>query len=174
MRMFLLAIATLFLLLPGVVSAQGIPMGTMEFKTASTYAKDKKLIETGIEGAIEDMSFITRPIARGRLKDSNLPFKAIKFKLTPKIVTIQQDNRNPATSNVDGKPTKWTRKDGEVFLLIQIVKPQFIIQTFSSEDGKKVIKYKFSKDYKKLTMDVTLSSPKLAAPLKYTLKYVLK
>ena len=174
MRMLLLSIAVLLLLLPAGVSAQGIPMGAMEFKTASSFEKDKKIIESGIEGAVEDMSFITRPIARSKLKKTNLPLKVLKFKITPKKVTIQHDSRNPAVSDVDGKPTKWKRQDGDEFFLSQVVKPQLIMQTFKDGDGKKVLKYKFSKDYKKLTMEVIVTSPKLAGPLKYTLNYVRK
>ena len=77
-------------------------------------------------------------------------------------------------ADVDGKPVTWTRGDGEKFKVTQIVKPQLIIQTFFSEDGTKKIMYKFSEDYKKVTMSVSLKSPKLSAPLKYTLTYVAK
>ena len=149
-------------------------MGSMEFKAGESDSKNKKIIKNGIEKAIEDMSFITRPIARGRLEDSNIPFSKLLFKFTPTKATVQHDKRNPVIAPVNGKAITWTRKDGDKFKVTQIVKPQLIIQTFFSEDGKKSIKYKFTQDYKKVAVTIKLTSPKLTAPLKYTLHYVVK
>lgn len=174
MRIFLLTLLAV-LILPASAAAQGIPTGDFTYVSSQSQGQIEKTIKQGIERAIEDMSFITRPIARGRLEDSNVPVKSIAIKLTPKKVKIQHGDRNPVLSNVDGSPVNWTRKsDGKTFKVSQIVKPQLIIQTFFSEDGKKVLKYKFSEDYKKMTMEVELTSPKLGAPLKYELDYKQK
>lgn len=171
--LFLTLVAAL--LIPMSASAQGIPTGEFTYQSSQSKGQIEKKIKSGIEAAIEDMSFITRPIARGRLEDSNVPVKTVHVKLTPKKVTIQHGDRNAVTSTVDGKPVDWTRKsDGKTFKVSQIVKPQLIIQTFFSEDGKKTLKYKFSEDYKKMTMEVELTSPKLGAPLKYELNYARK
>ncbi len=174
MRTLLFVFVAVLLAIPATASAQGIPTGTFEFKVANSDSKNKETIKAGIEKAIEDMSFITRPIARGKLEDSNIAFKKLSIKFTPKKVTVQQDNRNPVVAPPDGSPITWKRGDGEKFKVTQIVKPQLIIQTFFSEDGKKTIKYKFDKDYKKVTMSVTVKSPKLSGPLNYTIPYVAK
>ena len=175
MRNLLLVTFFLALLVPMSASAQGIHSGDFGYKATQSKSKNEKIIKKGIEAAIEDMSFITRPIARGRLEDANKPFSQVDIKLTPKKVTINLDKRGGITAPVDGKPVDWTRKsDGKKFKVSQIVKPQLIIQTFFGEDGKKVVKYKFDKDYKNMTMEVVLSSPKLSGPLKYSLKYAQK
>ncbi len=171
MRIFLCTFAAIFLM-SATAAAQGVPTGDFTYKATQSKSQIQKKIKKGIEGAVEDMSFITRPIARGRLEDSNVPVDTVKIKLTPKLVTIQHGDRNPVRSNTEGKPVDWTRKsDGKSFKVSQIVKPQLMIQTFFSEDGKKVLKYKFSENYKKMTMEVILTSPKLGGPLKYEIDF---
>ena len=171
MRIAAAILFTFILAVPSLATAQG-PEGKVVYKAAGSIDSHRAKIEKGIEGAVEDMSFITRPIARGRLEDSNVPVDTVKIKLTPKLVTIQHGDRNPVRSNTEGKPVDWTRKsDGKSFKVSQIVKPQLMIQTFFSEDGKKVLKYKFSENYKKMTMEVILTSPKLGGPLKYEIDF---
>lgn len=172
----LIAIVFFALIFPAAsASAQGIPSGDLAFEATQSKSSIQATIEKGIEKAIDDMSFITKPIARGRLKDSNVPITNLKVKLTPKMVTVQHGDRNPATSNVDGTPVDWTRKsDGKKFKVTQIVKPNLIIQTFFGEDGKKVLRYRFNDDYTKVTMAVELTSPKLSGPLKYSIDFAKK
>ena len=167
-------IAFLLVLIPSLAFAQGIPEGAMDYKATQSHKKNAKIVKDGIENAIEDMSFITRPIARSRLKDSNLPFKTIKVVVKGDKVTIQHDKRKVITSPVSGAAIQWKREDGEVFKVTQAVKPKLIVQTFYSEDGNKVLKYYFSEDYKKLTVNIVLKSPKLSGPLKYKLTYALQ
>ncbi len=152
------------------VSAQETwPTEAIEFKGTDT-KKGEASIKKGIESAIDDMSFITRPIARGKLEKSNLPFKKLVFQVTSKTVSIQHDERKPIVT--EGKPVQWTRDGGEKFQVTQVQNGEKLTQTFNSEDGKKVLVYTFSESFKKLNVDVLVTSGKISGPVKYTLHYV--
>jgi hypothetical protein len=151
--------------------ALAVPKETATYKAVKSHGANAKLIEKGIEGAVADMSFITRPIARRKLTKSNIAFKSITLKFPGKKVSIQHDDRKPVDSKADGSKSKWTREDGEVFTVSQKVSDQEIVQIFFADEGVKTLKYVFNEDFSKMTMHVKLESPKLAAPLKYKLDY---
>ena len=169
MRSYLLVVA--LLLVPAVANAADIPSGTTKFAAVASEKAMTAKIKQGIEAAVEDMSFITRPIARSRLKNSNEAFTTMTFKHVGHKLSIQHGDRKPVVSKDDGSRTKWTREDGETFVVTQKVSPNKIVQVFYAEDGTKTLTYNFSDGFSKLTVHVTLESPKLAAPMKYTLTY---
>ncbi len=149
-------------------------------KTDATYvavksdAENQKLIDAGIEGAVEDMSFITRPIARKKLGNTNIASKQISVKMSGKKLTIQHDDRAEVSSKPDGKSFTWKREDGEPFQVSQAATDDTVTQVYAADDGKKTMTYKFSEDMKKMTLDVKVESPKLAAPLEYSILYAKK
>ena len=166
-RNFLITFA--LVLLPALGFA--VPKEPMVFKATKSADANAKVISKGIEGAIKDMSFITRPIARRKLEKSNIAFKSIGFKFPGDKVSIQHDARKTVDSPADGGKAKWTREDGETFTVSQKVSDTEILQIFYADEGVKTLKYVFSDDFKKMTVHVTLKSPKLSGPLKYKLEY---
>jgi hypothetical protein len=169
MRFTFALVFALFVFLPTLAFAQ-VPDGKVVYKAAESVKALRKKIDKGIEGAVEDMSFITRPIARSRLKDSNKIFNTITFDVNGSSVGIKQGDR-PMITMKDGKPTKWTRDDGETFTVTHTKGEHSITQTFKAEDGLKTLTYVFSKDLSKLSVSIELKSPKLGGPMKYTLQY---
>lgn len=163
-----LSLLVLLLMIPFGLTA--VPKSKLEFK-ATAAKKNKKKIEDGIEKAVEDMSFITRPIARKKLKKSNTPFKKISIDYSGSKVSISNDGRKPVVSKADGSKTKWKRDDGEVFTVSQKVEENKITQVFYAKQGTKKLVYKFNDDFSKLWLSVRLDSPKLGAPLQYTMNY---
>lgn len=171
MRKILLpfAILTLFPLL-----ATAIPNGEMKFESTRSDAANQAAIDKGIEGAVEEMSFLIRPIARNKLEKTNLAAKQITVKMEGDELTVRQDSRAPVTSAPDGEPFRWTREDGAVYTVSQRGTDDTITQVYSSDEGKKTVTYKFSPDFKTMTMKVKVESPKLPAPLSYTIAYTRK
>lgn len=165
---------SLIILVAGFVSLPAIaqPSGPATYEVTDAPAKTKAAIDKGIEGAVEDMSFITRPIARGKLEKSNTAFKSISINVTKSTISIQHDDRKAIVSA--GKPVLWTRDDGEKFKVTQVAEGGKIVQTYTSDDGKKVMTYNFSDDNKKLKVDVLVTSGKLGGPVKYSLNYQSK
>lgn len=166
-RNFLITLA--LLLIPTFSFA--VPKQDMVFKATKSVSANEKVISKGIEAAIEDMSFITRPIARKKLEKSNIAFKSIGFKFPGDKVSIQHDARKTVDSPASGAKAKWTREDGETFTVSQKVSETEIMQIFYADEGVKTLKYVFSDDFTKMKVHVTLKSPKLSGPLKYTLEY---
>lgn len=128
-------------------------------------------IEMAIRAATDDMNFIVGPIARGRLRKTNFPYETIRISATPQAVTIVTDDRAPIVTPASGSAIKWEREDGEVFDVSTRFVGGALHQTFQAEDGKRVNVYSLDAEGNTLTMKVTVSSPKLEAPMVYSLKY---
>lgn len=164
-----LLILVLMVLVP--VFAFAVPKQKMVFKATKSQAANEKIVKAGIEKAIEEMSFITKPIARKKLEKSNIAFESITIDHKGSKASIQHDGRKPVESPASGAQVKWTREDGEVFDVTQKVGDNDIVQVFHADEGVKTLKYDFSDDFSKMTVHITLDSPKLSGPLKYKLDY---
>lgn len=128
-------------------------------------------IHEAIEEAVSGMNFITRPIARGRLRRTNEPYQRISIRLGSEEVTITTDDRAPIVARPDGNPMKWTREDGEVLDLTTRWVDDALEQTFVAEDGQRANRFTLNPDGDRLELHVTVTSPRLAKPLTYVLRY---
>lgn len=129
-----------------------------------------EIIESAIETGIAKMNFITRPIARSRLKKTNPSYQRIDISRTADQISVQFDNGKPVLMPADGRSAKWTRADGEVFDVSGNWQGSQLVQTFAAGDGQRINTFSLAPDGK-LTMQVTLSSTQLPAAVKYTLTF---
>ncbi len=152
--------------------------------TASSWADDSTVegsyvvvtdqsadIDKAIEAAIAKMNFITRPIARGRLKDTNPVYRHILITTTGGDVEIKYDERKPIRVAANGSPIKWTREDGEVFDVAVTRQDGQLSQRYESKDGNRLNVFHIEDSTRRLHLDVTITSDRLPQPLKYTLVY---
>ncbi|HET7233709.1 MAG TPA: hypothetical protein VFJ16_27110 [Longimicrobium sp.] len=166
-RTLLLALAALALPLGAAANAQEASMrGTFTLDRA--HSDD---INRAIESAVSKMSFITRPIARGRLRRTNAAYQRVVINYTQTEVSTTFDQRRAIVSPANGTPVQWTREDGEKFSLSTEWQGQRLVQTFRAEDGSRTNTYTISADGRTLTMHVTLRSPRLSAPLEYNMVF---
>ncbi len=128
-------------------------------------------IKAAIEQAVAKMNFITRPIARGRLTRTNEPYRTLTIQQSGSQVTIIRDEMAPIVAAPDGNPIKWTREDGEVLDLTTQWVDETLDQTFIADDGQRKNVFTLSPDGGTLEMHVTVTSPRLSAPLTYTLRF---
>lgn len=128
-------------------------------------------VETAIEKAVEDMNFIVRPIAKSRLSKTNQPYQRVVISYTPTTVSITTDKRAAIQTPSNGTSIKWTREDDEVFNVSTEWKSGKLQQIFKAEDGARSNLFSISPDGKVLTLEVTITSPKLPQPLKYKLLF---
>lgn len=128
-------------------------------------------INQAIERAVARMNFVTRPIARGRLRRTNEAYERIRISYTPAQVSVVTDARAPIVTPASGSAIRWTREDGEVLDVSTTWESGALTQTFKAEDGQRVNRYSVGPDGSVLTMQVTITSPRLAAPLVYNLRY---
>lgn len=128
-------------------------------------------VNRAIETAVARMSFVTRPIARGRLRRTNQPYQRVVINFTQSEVTVTTDQRRPIVSPANGTAVKWTREDGEVFDLSTSWDNGRLAQSFHAEDGTRTNTFSISPDGRVLTMNVRITSPRLSSPLTYKLVY---
>jgi len=163
----LLALFALLLAVPAHARAQSAAFnGTFAYDASASESIDR-----AIEQGVAKMNFITRPVARGRLKKTNEPYKTITIAQTPTQVSITTDNRAAIVTPANGTAIKWKREDGEVLDVHTAWAEGKLVQEFDAEDGKRVNTYTLSGDGNTLTMHVTVSSPRLPQPVTYTLVY---
>jgi hypothetical protein len=154
-------------LVPAVGSAQEASMrGTW---TLNRQASDN--ITTAINTAVSRMNFVTRPIARGRLTRTNAPYARVEIGYTGERVTLKFDQRAEMVTPSNGTPIQWRREDGEMFALSTEWENGRLEQTFRADDGQRVNVFSVSEDGNTLTLNVTVSSPRLPQPLRYKLVY---
>jgi len=124
-----------------------------------------------IEKATAPMNFITRPIARGRLKKTNPAYQRIRIERTPKEFVIQYDDRQAQHMPADGSSVAWKREDGEVFQIATRVDKDDLVQTYKAEDGERTNVFHLDPASRALTLTVTVKSHKLPAPVVYAITY---
>lgn len=127
-------------------------------------------VQKAIETAVADMNFLTRPIARSRLKKTNSLAHRIAITRQAETITVRFDERKPAEMPADGSVVKWTGEDGEQFDVFARTENGRLVQTFKAEDGQRVNSFT-AEDAQRLTLEVQVTSPRLPKPLTYTVRY---
>jgi hypothetical protein len=128
-------------------------------------------VAAAINQAVARMNFVTRPVARGRLTKTNQPYRTVVITQNGGEVSVATDGRPAIVNRANGPAVKWTREDGEVFDVSTAVTGSRVEQTFKADDGQRVNTFTLSPDGQTMTMRVTITSPRLAEPLVYSLRY---
>lgn len=136
-----------------------------------TASDQQATIDAAIDKAVAQMSFIKRPIARSRLKKTNPSYRTITITIAGEVLEIQFDDRKPIRMRDDGRPTEWTREDGEVFKVSAKQQERTLVQTFEAEDGERINTFSLGPAGRELSLQVTIKSPQLPTPVEYTLAF---
>lgn len=124
-----------------------------------------------IDRAVARMNFVTRPVARSRLRKTNPPYQTVHLSTSVSQVTIRIDAREPLTTPSNGTPIQWKQARGEVVDVSTEWENGILEQTFVAKDGQRVNHFSLSAGGELLHLRVTITSPRLAEPLTYTLRY---
>jgi hypothetical protein len=127
-------------------------------------------IPAAIEETVKDMNFIKRPIARGRLKDTNPAYQKVTMTTGAQEISIQYDARTPIKTPANGTAAPWTREDGKTFQVTAKVDGARLVQTFKNEEGERTNLWQVGADGK-LALSVTVKSGSLPKPLTYTITF---
>jgi hypothetical protein len=128
-------------------------------------------IGQAINAATSRMNFVTRPIARSRLRGTNPAYQRVVIGQEGARIRIEMDDAPAVVAPRDGTPIRWRRADGEQLDVTVGVEPGRVTQTFRAEDGERENLLVLSPDGRTLAMTVTIRSPQLPEPLTYTLRY---
>ncbi len=139
------------------------------YKLSEDAKKAEKRIEKIIEEGTADMNFITRGIARGKLKDALKPHQKIELKLSGDQVEIV-DARGPLVAPSSGKCVKPSKPRGKAKQVCHAFKGRVVVQTIKTPEAVRIAKYTVGAD-KTMRAEFTLKSERLPKPIKYTLKY---
>lgn len=127
-------------------------------------------IQKAIDAATAGMNFLTRSVARGRLKKTNSLHRRIAITRQVVMIGVRFDERRPIEMPADGSLIKWTREDGEIFDVSARGENGRLVQTFKAEDGQRVNSFS-AEDAERLTLEVQVTSPRLSQPLTYIVRY---
>ncbi len=153
---------------PASAAAQQAPQLQGTFTLVST----ADVVTTAITSGTAKMNFIKRPIARSRLKKTNLPpYATVTFTYPPNEISIEMDTRKPVVTPADGKTIKWTREDGEVFDVNSVWEGGALKETFVAGDGSRENLFEPGPDGQSMTLQVTIRSSQLKQPIVYRLEY---
>ena len=154
-----------------------IPAQAQERSVQGTYINESqpiKPIEAAIEAGVAKMSFITRPIARSRLKKANSAHRKVEIARTQDEISVSFDGGTPVRMPADGRTIKWTREDGEVLDVAGNWTGDQLVQTFTAVDGQRINTFRINPEGTELTLQVELRSPRLPAPIGYVLTFAAR
>ena len=124
-----------------------------------------------IEHAVGKLNFLTRDIARERLKKLNPAYREVAITSSPNEISVTVDNQPPLRTPAKGAPVAWVGPDGRKVNVSMQLEGRRLAQTFTSADGRRVNDYILSPDGRTLTMQVTETSPRLPQGISYKQVY---
>ena len=132
---------------------------------------DSDNVNEVIEDAVGKLNFLTRDIARGRLKKLNPAYRHVAITFSPNEISVTVDNQPPLRTPAKGAPVAWVGPDGGKVNASMQLAGRRLAQTFTSADGRRVNDYTLSPDGRTLTMQVTETSPRLSQTITYKQVY---
>lgn len=122
-----------------------------------------------IERATDDMMFIARSIARGRLQDETEPYDTIRIRVTPTEVTIHTDVR--WTTPIDGSPRRLEDAGGDAYSVATHFEKEHLVQTIRDDMLHNVNTFRLSSDGERMRMRVRIAHARIPDHVDYALQY---
>jgi hypothetical protein len=126
-------------------------------------------VTRAIESVVTKMHVVTRGIARRRLRQTNPPYESISLTFTGDAARITAGPGGPLVLPLSGAPVRWKR-DGETLTVTGVMRGDTYVETLSAPDGRRTNAFTRTSDGG-LQLDVTVTSSRLPAPLRYQLVY---
>lgn len=152
---------------PRSLAAQELPM-------AGTFVLDHDAsddLETVVDEGLELVdSWWRRPLARGRLEDTNRPYEWTRIGPAGDGVVIETDFWSleiPWHGGIEG----WERAEGDPVDVGATVEGRLLRVTFRGAEGRRTNVYRLAGDGETLIVDVTITSVELRDALTYRLVY---
>ena len=175
-RIALLAVLALFAALPAVVSAQ---QASQLRGTWTLNREQSDDLNARINTAVARMNVVVRQIARPRLRSTNTAYPRLVVSYDATNVRVDMQGRPSVSSPANGQPVLWQRETGRTCAqmrgdCVRVTtewRDGALTQTFQAEDGRRVNVFTVSPDGGTMTMNVTVTSPRLPQPFTYKLVY---
>jgi hypothetical protein len=141
---------------------------------AGVYVNDAQSsdgIKAAINANVASFNFITRPMARKALESSSPAYRRIVIEQTVAEIVVTFDAHKPIRAPADGSMGKSTGEKGQVSDVRASWLDRQLVLTSSNDNGQKINTFRLSDDRNTLTLNVTLTSPRLNSPLRYELVF---
>jgi hypothetical protein len=174
MRIAALALPVLLAVTPASASADPAPDPHVAFTATFKYAgnaQEEAGRRAAIDKAIASLFFAIRPIARSRLSDGTRIDPSVAFSFTGGQIRVKLPPAPDAVSPEAGGTVNYTDDSGEKSRLSQVFASSKLTQVYATDDGSRRNEWSLSADGSTLSLHVVVSSPKLSAPVIYTLTY---
>lgn len=174
-RIALLLALALFAVVPVAVRAQQAQLrGTWTLNRQQSDDLNAK-----INTAVARMNVVVRQIARPRLRSTNTMYPQLVITQDGGNLRVDMQGRPSLTTPTNGTAILWQRETGRTCPQVRgdcvqvttVWRDGALHQTFRAEDGQRVNVYTLSNNGNTMTMNVTITSPRLPDPLTYRLVY---
>ncbi|MEN3328907.1 MAG: hypothetical protein V7638_3714 [Acidobacteriota bacterium] len=128
-------------------------------------------INTAIDQGVKGLNFLVRHFARSRLKNLNPAYRTVSIASSAREISIVVDGQPALKMPANGSPVVWTSPAGGKTNVKVRFEGVHLLQEFDSSDGHRVNDYTLSTDGRVLSMQVTETSSRLSAPIKYKQVY---
>ena len=128
-------------------------------------------LDAAIEKSVADFSFFTKGAARSKLREMATPKAWMRLSFVDGTIVVAQPGSAPTVSPDSGAPRTLRSEDGQDVRVAQRLFGRTLVQNVSMPGGSSHIEYTLGADDRTLTVRVRTLSPKLSAPLVYTLTY---
>ena len=128
-------------------------------------------ISAAVDKVADQMSFLIRGIVKDRLMKANPTVNTVAIVLSGNEATITWNGSMTVKSTTDGTPIDWTAPDGEKGKLSTVWAGPVLKRTLTSGNGQRANAYSLDPSGKVLTLEVTISSSQLPAPVNYKLVF---
>ena len=128
-------------------------------------------LEAAIEAAAMQLNALIRGIGRKRLRESNPIREQVTIAVDGDKVSMTFAPGRTLVHRLGGPAVAWTSDSGKaVQVSVAVVKGR-LVQTYTADDGGRRSTWTLDESGDKLTLSVTVTSERLAEPLKYALSY---
>jgi putative oxidoreductase len=145
------------------------PEGVYTFTLAPDSSDD---IKEAVNRTVHPMSFITRPIARGRLNATNPTPQQVHVNVGGDTLGVAFDDGNPVVTPLDGNTVPWQSSlTHETYQVHATMAADTVSQFIDAPDGTRENSYVFLDHGQRLKLRVTVRSHRLPGPLVYDLLF---
>lgn len=134
--------------------------------------KQRQQLFDAIEDVIADMIFIARPIARKRLRESNLPSAELQLVVTAEEITVARPGRPTVTAPRDGSTIEWKSPDGDEFeVRHRLVSDSELVQDFVGDGNRSENVFELDASGSRVVVHTTITADQLPKTLRFHMTY---
>ena len=128
-------------------------------------------IERAIETATAKMNFLIKPLARSRLREITNPHQRIHINFTDTEVELIADDLPSSQTPLNGSSVLRRQDNGDVVYVSTLLDGGVLRQTLTAKNGQCLTEFTLSPIGQYMIVHVTIISPQLNEPVKYTAVY---